>query len=334
MRVAFNRNMGLVRSESGASFVVEFTLTDDGHVYLRQAGASAEQGLVLTTARQQIEIKIGRSLDLSTLLRLQHGEIRHPSRAGKLSFRHKGYAGKTVLELHWEAGAMPVSPIAQTNKTPAVASDFRPARGFDKIVALATQVQLSDGLWFPVFATHEEALAFCRYVGGYARRVAPGAVTRSLPVWSDKRIGFLARLSIQFPGWGEETGLVLCRSNEVAGLALEQNSSWVLLPVKPYSHTMRTESGTLYVLFSDGTAFCRSQSDGARAPADALYFARSYSEACNVFDNGGALKVTKVPTSGLIPLYISGAVRVVGGSVHLDPRSFRRGTPVASVIAA
>jgi len=250
-----------------------------------------------------------------------------------LSFRHKG-AGKTVLELNWEAGAIPVSPVTQTQNTPVVASDFRPARGFDKIVAPATQVQLSDGLWFPVFATHEEALAFCRYVGGFARRVAPGAVTRSRPFWSDKRNGFLAKLSIQFPGWGEEEGLVLCRSNEVAGLALEQNSSWVLLPVKPYSHTMRTEPGTLYVLFSDGTAFCRSQSDGARAPADALYFARSYSEACNVFDKGGALKVTKVPTSGFIPLYISGAVRVVGDSVHLNPRSFRRETPVASVIAA
>ena len=213
-------------------------------------------------------------------------------------------------------------------------SGFRPARGFDKIVAPATQVQLSDGLWFPVFATHEEALAFCRYVGGFARRVAPGAVTRSRPFWSDKRNGFLAKLSIQFSGWGEEKGLVLCRSNEVAGLALEQNSSWVLLPVKPYSHTIRTESGTLYVLFSDGTAFCRSQSDGACAPADALYFARSYSEACNAFDKGGALKVTRVPTSGLIPLYISGAVRVVGDFVHLNPRSFRRGTPVASVFAA
>ncbi len=118
VRVAFDRNMGLVRSESGAAFVLEFTLGADGHVYLRQAGASAEEGLVLTTVRQKSDVKIGRIVDLSNLLRLQHGEICHPSRAGKLSFMHKGYAGKTVLELNWEAGAMPVSPGCPDHQHP------------------------------------------------------------------------------------------------------------------------------------------------------------------------------------------------------------------------
>jgi hypothetical protein len=227
-----------------------------------------------------------------------------------------------------------VNAFGRTMKnTSPVASDFRPARGFDRIVAPAIKAELSGGIWFPVFATEVEALAFCRYVGGFARRVAPGAATCPRPFWSDKRNGFLAKLSIQFPGWGKEEGVVVCRGKEVVGLVLEQ-SLRVLLPVKSYSYTMRTKSGTLYVLFSDGTAFCRSQSDGACAPADSLYFARSYSEACKVFDNGGALRVTTVPTPGLIPLYISGVVRVVGDTVHLKARSFRRGTPLASVIAA
>ena len=241
-----------------------------------------------------------------------------------------------MLELHWEAGAVPVSPVAQTKKPPAVASDFRPARGFDKIVASAVRVQLENGFWSPKFPTHDQALAFARYVGGYARRVAPGAVTRSRPFLSVQRNGYCAKLSIQFPGWGgEEVGLVLCRGNEVAGLALEQKSGWVFLPVKPYVYTMRTESDSLYVLFADGTAFCRSNSDGACAPADALYFAHSYPGACDAFANGGELGVTKVPAIGLVPVYVRGTVTDNGNDViTVRAGSFRRGTPIASVIAA
>ena len=331
VRVAFDRNMQLVKSEKGAAFVLEFTLLGDGNVTLRQAGASTEEGLNLRHARGEVAIQIGKFIKLSELLRFQHGEISHPNRAGKLSFRHKQIQGEYVLSLHWEAGAVPVAPVAPA---PAVATDFRPARGFDKIVAGAVRVQLSSGLWFPVFGTHDEALSFARYVGGFARRVAPGAVTRSRPSWSDKRQGFIARLSIQFPGWGEEEGVVLCRGGEVAGLALEQNSSYVLLPIKQYSHTVRTISDTLYVLFSDGTGFCRSKSGGAVEAADVLCFAHSLSGAQDVYYNGGALKVSKVPANGLVPIYISGPVRAVGDTVYLEARQFRRGTLVASVVAA
>lgn len=224
-----------------------------------------------------------------------------------------------------------VGTIGHRGNSVEAARDFRPARGFDKIVAHAVKMHLFDGLWFPVFATHDEALAFTRYVGGYARRVAPGAITRSHPFRSDKRNGYLAKLSIQFPRWGEEEGVVLCRGNEVIGLALDPSCK-VILPVKPYSHTIQTESRSLYVLFADGTAFCRSQSDGARAPADALYFTPSPEEAHKVFDKGGALKVTKVPTLGFAPLYIRGAVQVVGDSIHLEARSFRSGTAITSIV--
>lgn len=330
IRVAFDRNMSRLGSESGASFVLEFTLRIDGHVYMRQATASAEQGLVLATPRQLVPVALNDSLPLSNLLRMQHGEVYHPGRAGKLSFRHKGLAGVSTLSLHWEAGKVQATPPVDKPQT----TNFRPSPEFDRIVAPATRVQLSDGLWFPVFGTHEQALSFCRFVGGFARRVVPGAVTRSHPIWSDKRGGFIAELSVQFPGWGEEKGIVLCRSNEVAGLALVQNSNWVLLPVKKYSHTLRTRSGTLYVLFSDGTAFCRSQSDGALESAHALYFARSYEDAHNAYENGGAVQVTRVPTVGFIPLYVSGEAIVKGDVVHLNRKSFRRGTAVASVNAA
>ena len=333
VRVSFDQNMGLIPTEKGASFVLEISLDGTGRAYLRQAGASSEQGLVFSGARAQVDVQIGKVIDLSQALRLQPGTVRHPQRAGTLSFQHKGYAGKTVLELNWEAGNVPVTkPVVVT---PANTTDFQQARSFDKIVATALKrVNLPGGLWFPVFGSQEQALSFARYVGGYVRRVAPDAGTRSRPTWSDKQQGFIARLSVQFPGWGEEEGIVLCRGKEVAGLALEQNSTWLLLPVKQYSHTVRTESGTLYVLFEDGSAFCRSKSDGACQAADALYFARSYSEACNVQARGGSLQVSKVPAAGLVPLYISGAVSVVGDSVTLKANSFRRGTRVASVHVA
>lgn len=336
VQVAFDANMGLVRGKTGGAFVLEFTLRADGQVDLRQvylpAGAS-EEGLVLSVVRGQVDIRIGQTIELSKLLRLHHGEIRHPHRAGILSFRHKGYGGQTVFELYWEAGAAPAKPVRPT--APNTPGDFIRAKNFTKLAACGAVMQVTSNLWFPVFANEDNARSFAKYVGGYARRVVPGTNTRAVACWSDKRGGYVAELSCQFPGWGVECGIVLCSGqHDVAGLALEKGNGFVLLPMKAHSHTLLTESGTLYVLFSDGTAFCRSQSDGPCALASALYFARSYTDACKVYDHGGALEVTKVPTHGFVPVYVTGRVQESGNVVHLGARSFRRGTRVASVIPA
>jgi hypothetical protein len=330
VRVSFDRNMHRIHAEAGAAFVLELSVGRDGHVFLRQAGASSEQGLVLSTARQNVDIQIGRIVDLGLLLRYKPASIAHPSRPGKLSFKHQGLAGVgTVFSLTWEVGVLPVTPAA----TPAGgASDFVQTRNFNQLAGKGRRVQVNSNLWLPVFNNQEDAAAFARYVGGFARRVVPGAATRADARWSDKSGGFVAELSCQFPGWGVERGDVLCHGQEVAGLAIQAKKGNVLLPLKGYSHTLRTEKGTLYVLFLDGSAFCRSATDGACPPADALYFAASYAEACNVYDRGGVLEVTKVPTRGCIPIYVNGAVRPMGNLIRLESRSFRRGQRVVSML--
>ena len=214
-------------------------------------------------------------------------------------------------------------------------TDFIPAGGFTKLVASARRIPLPDALWSPVFNTYEEALAFARYVGGFPRRIAPGTVTRPRPTWSEKQRGYVARLSVLFPGWGpaDEEGTIACWGNKVAGLALEQDGRLVLLPLKAYTHTLRTQSDTLYVLYADGTGFCRSKRDGAIAAAAGVRFA-VYAEAMHVYQNGGVVRVSRIPAVGLVPLYLSEPVTTPGENLDLRAKSFRRGTPIASVFAA
>ena len=329
VRLAFDRNMSRINSESGAAFVLEFSLSSQRHVYVRQANASAEKtGLELTTVRNKQAVILGVSYDLSELLRYRYGEISHPNRPHKLNFQHKVYGGRGhVLVLHWEAGAVrAIAPVA-----PGALTDFRPAKSFNAIVANARRVDRPDGFWFPVFGSRDEALSFTRYVGGYVRSVAPDAITRSLP--SPGYGGIVGKLEIKF-SWGTEEGLVLCSGNVMAGLLLEQASGPVILPVKQYTHIIHSESGTVYVLFADGSACCRSRSDGAVPAAKALYFTNSEAEAAKVYHRGGALKVTKAPVPGLVPVYVTVDYHLVGDTLHLAPNSFRYWTKVASVLAA
>ena len=92
-----------------------------------------------------------------------------------------------------------------------------------------------------------------------------------------------------------------------------------------------TVSGSLYILFKDGTGFCRSKSGGPCAPADALYFAPSESAACKVSEHGGRLKVTSEPAVGSVPIYVNGPVRAVGDVIVLAPHSFRQGTQIVTI---
>jgi hypothetical protein len=334
VRVSFDRNLVRVASEKGAAFVLEFSLTEAGAVILRQAGASKEEGLVLTAFARgdKVDIKIGQLIELSNLLRFQHGEIVHPQGSAKLYFTHKGYGGKgTVFGLKWEAGPARATPAA-VNPVQG-GTEFYRGSGFAKIVAAAEKIQMANGLWYPVFKTNDEALAFARYVGGFVRRVAKDSVTRSRPFWSDERSGYVAKLSIQFPGWGEEEGVVLCSGEEVAGIYLHPRTGCTLLPIKQYTHTMRTENGSLYVLFKDGTVFYRSVSGSCRS-ADRLFFARSHSEASAAHDNGGLVDVTDVPKRGFSPVYVVGTPTLQGTLLKLPAKSFGYGSPIDSIIPA
>src|SRR5262249_8469939 len=111
----------------------------------------------------------------------------------------------------------------------------------------------------------------------------------------------------------------------------------VVLPVKQHEYTVRTESGSLYIKFTDGMAFCRSLSDGPQQPAKALLFARSGTDARIVQDNGGELQVQVQPAWGLYPLYVTGDVPTPGphpGGLTFAKGSFRIGTAVKTVTPA
>lgn len=215
---------------------------------------------------------------------------------------------------------------------------FIPASNFDALAAKGQRVEIPAwGTWFPVFSKEEEALAFARYIGGFARRVIDRASTRAHAQWSDKHSAFLSVLSIQFPGWGREEGPVMCVGNQVSSIAISHGPKVVLLPVKQHRYTARTKSGSLYIGFADGTAFCRSPSAGPQSLASALYFAGSGTDAKNVHGQGGELQVSTTPTVGAYPLYVTGRAPKHGGApgvLVFDQASFRLGTAVQTVTAA
>jgi hypothetical protein len=215
-------------------------------------------------------------------------------------------------------------------------SDFQPARNFNQLAALGKTITTASGkYWFSVFRNEEDALSFARYTGGFARRVVSGATTRSTAEWSDAHGGYLPILSIQFPGWGREEGLILCESEQVAGIAL-RDARAVLLPVKQHRYTACTESGSLYIGFTDGTAFCRSKSDGALQPGTALYFCSSSSDAERVQNRGGELRVESQPRIGLYPVYVHEGLSLGTSrqSMSFPKGAFRLGTRIIAITPA
>lgn len=215
-------------------------------------------------------------------------------------------------------------------------NEFYKARGFNALVAKGTAFQMNATLWFPVFADEQDAVSFARYVGGFARRVVNGSTTRATAKWSDKRSGYIAVLSVQFPGWGREEGPVICQSTEVAGIGIGDAKSPVLLPIKQHRYTARTESGSLYIGFADGTAFCRSKTSGPQSQAAALYFTSSFTDASKVQERGGEIAVSEQPKVGLYPVYVTGAKPTpsAGGCLTFASNTFRLGTKVVIITAA
>lgn len=217
-------------------------------------------------------------------------------------------------------------------------SQFFQARGFDSLVARGNRIGLTeDGLWLPVFKQETDALAFARYVGGYVRRVIERTTTSASAKCCYDQCN-RAVLSIQISGWGREEGEVLCLGSEVAGLGLtcHPNYSLVLLPLKQHKYTVRTQSGSLYLGFVDGTGFCRSVANGPHEPAAVLYFTGNFDEASDVQLHGGALRVVAQPKGGLCPVYVVGTLPklLAPGVLEFAPRAFRLGTRVVSITPA
>ncbi len=342
VRLSFDANMQRISDESKASFVVEVTLSDDGVPFLRMAGASRESGLLLRCAREVVPVTVGVSINLLEKMRSQPAELRHPGRPGKLELRPKVYGGfGHVLELVWRAGAV-ATPRPVASPTPRfVNSDFIPAGAFNRMASKGRRVDLGGGQFFLVFADQEDALAFGRYTSGFPRRIMPTAGIAVRTRWLDAGRGYIAELTCkfpgwerQYPGWATETGVIICNGLQVVGLGVTaSDGNMVVVPLRAFSHTVRTESGTFYVLYEDGSAYCRSGSTGAQPAGEVAYFA-DYDRAKQVYTAGGAMSVTPVPVIGRAVVYLDRKVAVNGDIIFLAAGSFRRGTRVEQIRAA
>ena len=110
-RVAFDDDFRHLDEERGAAFVLEFTLGKGGVVFLRQAGASRREGLILRLIGQTFDdtvpIQIGRIHDLTErrlLSSMVLVEVRLPGKTAVLTFRHKCYGGnRKAFSLSWNA---------------------------------------------------------------------------------------------------------------------------------------------------------------------------------------------------------------------------------------
>lgn len=184
------------------------------------------------------------------------------------------------------------------------------------------------------FTKQDAAQSIANYIAGYVKRVIPQVQVKASAKWSEKRKGFVPQLTCVFPNWGTEEGLVLLdKNNNFIGIGVVEPTKWTLVPIKAISYFIRTESGTLYIHYQDGTAFCRSKSDGAISPAKRIFYA-DYKSSREVYQNGGALRVNKVPSVGLVPVYVGDKYDVISNVLILAKGSFRIGTDIKTIIAA
>lgn len=212
-------------------------------------------------------------------------------------------------------------------------NEFIQARGFNSLSDKGTRLPLPDRMYAVLFENESDALAFGRYVGGFPKRLMPDCSTRARSFYSEKHDAYIAELSIRTHGFQEE-GVVLCQDSEVVAIAVRHKGGLRIFPLKTVSLAVKTKSGTLYVRFADGSAYCRSQSDGPQALASALYFASSLTDAGRVQENGGELGVADQPASGLYPVYVTGERPVSAGrGLVFERGSFRLGTAVQRIVA-
>lgn len=212
---------------------------------------------------------------------------------------------------------------------------FMNARGFTDLVKKGVRKECGNGIWIVTFDDPANAEAFAKYVGGFIRRVCPNTNTRASSVMSDKHNAYVASQRIQFP-WGSVEGAVIFWAENACGIAIKNAiaGKQIMLPIRPHTLFCTTESGSLYVKFDDGSAFCISVEHGVQPCAQALYFALSSTEADRVQREGAELHVSEVPTTGAYPIYGDKAEPATHGRMRFTKGSFRIGTKIRSIVHA
>ncbi len=106
-RLAFDDDFRQVRSETGAAHVLEFTLGNDGNVYVRLCGASRLDGVLMlyTLGQGQNEVPMLKGRVHRLVQRFNSFlEIKVPGRVARMTFQEKCYAGgRNAFELNWSA---------------------------------------------------------------------------------------------------------------------------------------------------------------------------------------------------------------------------------------
>ncbi|MBY0359686.1 MAG: hypothetical protein K2W82_16915 [Candidatus Obscuribacterales bacterium] len=212
---------------------------------------------------------------------------------------------------------------------------FTKAQGFTDLVKKGVRKDCSNGVWIVTFGDPLDAESFAKYVGGFIRRVCPKANTRASSTMSDRHQAYVATQRIQFP-WGTVEGAVIFWGENTCGIAIknEKAGKQIMLPIRPHTSFCTTESGSLYVKFDDGNAFCISVENGVQPCAQALYFALSSTEADRVQREGEELHVSEVPTVGAYPIYGDKAEPGTHGRMRFKQGSFRIGTKIRSITHA
>lgn len=218
-----------------------------------------------------------------------------------------------------------------------MAENFMKMAGFNRMVRKSQRCNIPGSeLFFPAFETHDEAMGFGLYIAAYFRRVVKDLRTH-VTVRGGAR-GFVARCQVQYPGLRQEDGLIVCKGGdslgvggECEGILLSHDRHGYLLPLKQHLYTAVTESGSEYVAFADGTAFCHSTS-GPQMLAVAMYFASSFTDGDHVQKHGGNLLVATSPATNLVPIYCfekptAGAPR----GMVFKANSYRIGTRIKDI---
>jgi hypothetical protein len=212
-------------------------------------------------------------------------------------------------------------------------SEFFRSDAFNALVSKGVLTRIGEGdHWAHVFQEREYAQGLADCVSEFVRRTLPGARRRAS--CEQREGGYVAFLSIERPGaFGPVEGPLMCEAEQPPGLGLCHEGRWVVLPLKRSNVECGTVTGEFYLCFVDGTAFCRSSSEGPLPPAPALYFSDSETDARRVLEEGGLLKVTTSPKCGLFPLYLTGTAEAGAnaGELAFAPGAFRLGSRINCV---
>jgi hypothetical protein len=108
----------------------------------------------------------------------------------------------------------------------------------------------------------------------------------------------LVDMRLEDVGWVEE-GQPVYMNNVPVGLHLfSEVQKYRFVPMKPYERVVHTEDGSIFILYCDGEAICRSAAGEWMEPIQGIYFATEIAVNA-VFDDGGLVQGVTEPAPGL-----------------------------------